>query len=56
MIFAPRHTLNAARNVQGIFCKAIFGLSLRFVAFGAQADLYEDGLMAYAVGNYTKAS
>ena len=56
MTFAPRHTLNAARSVQGIFCKAVIGLSLSIAAFGAQADLYEDGLMAYAVGNYAKAS
>lgn len=55
MIFAPRHTQNAARNVQGIIRKAVLGLSLSLVAFGAQADLYEDGLMAYAVGNYAKA-
>ncbi|NOX91630.1 MAG: sel1 repeat family protein [Gammaproteobacteria bacterium] len=30
-------------------------MSLSVAAFGAQADLYEDGLMAYAVGNYVKA-
>jgi len=56
MIFAPRHTQNAARSATGMFRKAILGLSLSVVAFGAQANLYEDGLMAYAVGNYVKAS
>jgi len=55
MIFVPRHTQNATRSAPGVFCKVIIGLSLSIAAFGAQADLYEDGLMAYAVGNYAKA-
>ncbi len=32
-----------------------YGLILGMLAFNAQADLYEDGLLAYAVGDYTKA-
>jgi len=55
MIFAPRHTQNTTRNISGIFRQTILGLSLSIAAFGAQANLYEDGLMAYAVGNYVKA-
>jgi len=55
MIFVPRHTQKTIHNVSGIFRKTIFSLSLSVAAFGAQADLYEDGLMAYAVGNYVKA-
>ena len=35
--------------------KALCGLVLGVVSVGAQADLYEDGLMAYAVGNYSDA-
>lgn len=35
--------------------KLFIGLSLSIVVMGAQADAYEDGLMAYAVGNYTDA-
>lgn len=52
---APRHTLHVAQSVTGIFRKAILGLLLSIVAFGAQANAYEDGLMAYAIGNYAKA-
>lgn len=37
--------------VRNIFCS----LALGAVAFNAQADLYEDGLMAYAVGDYVEA-
>ena len=37
--------------VKSIIC----GLVLGAVAFNAQADSYEDGLMAYAVGNYAEA-
>jgi len=55
MIFAPRRTQNTTRSISGIFRKAILGLSLSVATFGAQANLYEEGLMAYAVGNYTKA-
>ncbi len=55
MIFASRHTQNVARNSPGFFCKAVLGLSLSVTVFSVQADLYEDGLMAYAVGNYAKA-
>ncbi len=55
MIFASRHTQNVARNTPGIFCRAVLGLSLGVTTFSVQADLYEDGLMAYAVGNYAKA-
>ena len=33
----------------------IVGLAFGAVSFGAQADVYDDGLMAYAVGNYAKA-
>lgn len=55
MIFASRHTQNVARSTPGFFCKAILGLSLSVTVFSVQADLYEDGLMAYAVGNYVKA-
>lgn len=36
--------------------KMICGLALGAGAMAAQADLYEDGLMAYAVGNYGEAS
>ena len=59
MKFAPRNVLHAAQSVTesatGIFRQAILGLSLGMVAFGAQASSYEDGLMAYAIGNYAKA-
>jgi len=55
MIFAPRHTQNIAHRAPRVFCNAVFALSLSVTAFGVQADLYEDGLMAYAVGNYVKA-
>lgn len=40
---------------KGFVARALGSLVLGSVAFGAQADLYDDGLMAYAVGNYTKA-
>jgi len=33
----------------------IYGLLLGSVALSAQADSYDDGLMAYATGNYTEA-
>jgi len=55
MINAPRYTQKVARRTVGGFRKAILGLSLSVLAFGAQANAYEDGLMAYAVGNYVKA-
>lgn len=55
MTFVARHTQNAAHSATGIFRKAIFGLSLSVAAFGAQANSYEDGLMAFAVGNFTEA-
>jgi hypothetical protein len=35
--------------------KLFVGMVLSAAAFNAQADLYEDGLMAYTVGNYSKA-
>lgn len=55
MNFAPRHVLHTAHSAKGIFRKAILGMSLGIVAFGVQANAYEDGLMAYAIGNYVKA-
>ncbi len=55
MIFAPSHTQNVTRSAPGFSCKAALALSLSLAALNAQADLYEDGLMAYAVGNYLKA-
>lgn len=55
MIFATRQTQKAAHHTAGVFRKAILGLSLSVMAFGVQANSYEDGLMAYAVGNYVKA-
>jgi hypothetical protein len=36
--------------------KMICGLAFSFCAVTAQADLYDDGLMAYTVGNYDEAS
>ncbi len=55
MTNAPHHTENATGSATVIFRHAILGLTLSIVSFGAQANLYEDGLMAYAVGNYAKA-
>ncbi len=34
---------------------ALYGLMLGSIAFSAHADSYDDGLVAYAVGNYAKA-
>jgi TPR repeat protein len=43
-------------NIAHRFTKNIFaGLLLGGCAFNVHADLYEDGLMAYAVGNYAEA-
>lgn len=39
------------RIVKSTFC----GLILSAAAFNAQADAYEDGLMAFAIGNYAEA-
>ncbi len=39
----------------GLIRQAILGLSLSLLAFTVQASRYEDGLMAYAVGNFTQA-
>jgi uncharacterized protein len=44
-----------SHNTQGMFRKAVLGLALSTLTFAAQADSYEDGLMAYAVGNYAEA-
>lgn len=38
-----------------VWKQLFIGLSLGAVAMTAQADAYEDGLMAYAVGNFAKA-
>ena len=38
-----------------VWKKLLIGLSLGAAAMAAQADAYEDGLMAYAVGNFAKA-
>jgi len=38
-----------------VWKQLFIGLSLGAVAMTAQADAYEDGLMAYAVGNFVKA-
>ncbi|MBL1277153.1 MAG: sel1 repeat family protein [Ectothiorhodospiraceae bacterium] len=35
--------------------KVVVGLSFAVAAMSAQADYYEDGLMAYAIGNYAAA-
>jgi uncharacterized protein len=45
----------AAHNTRGMFRKAVLGLALGTLTFAAQADSYEDGLMAYAVGNFAEA-
>lgn len=37
------------------FCKAIFALTIGLFASNALADSYEDGLMAYTSGNFSKA-
>jgi TPR repeat protein len=50
-----RLTQRVAGMGKGHAKKWFLGLLLSAAAFNAQADLYEDGLMAYAVGNFNKA-
>lgn len=49
--------INSGRDSQklNVWKKLFIGLSLSAVVMTAQADAYEDGLMAYAVGNFTEA-
>ncbi len=48
-------TKNTNNRKLAIWKKLFIGLSLAVAAMSAQADAYEDGLMAYAVGNYESA-
>ncbi|MDT8383516.1 MAG: tetratricopeptide repeat protein [Gammaproteobacteria bacterium] len=42
-------------NKLNVWKSLFIGLSLGAAAMSVQADAYEDGLMAYAIGNYTEA-
>jgi len=47
--------VNVIRKKKNIIGQLFAGVLLGSAALGAHADAYEDGLMAYAVGNYTEA-
>ena len=55
---AAQHSMNnsgKASQKLNVWKKLFIGLSLGAAAMTVQADAYEDGLMAYAVGNFAKA-
>ena len=62
MTSATRNTAQHSINNSGrashklnVWKKLFIGLSLGAAAMAVQADAYEDGLMAYAVGNFAGA-